>query len=225
MTTIAIVGAGAGLGAAVARRFGAEGLDVALVARTQDRLDDLARDLARDLAAGGVTARGYAADVRDADALAGALGRAEQELGPIEVLQYSPLPAKELLRPVLETTRADLAAAIDFSLFGPFAAVQQVLPGMRALGRGSVLFVNGGSAVRPNPAVAGTSAAFAAQSAYAAMLHDALAGEDVHVGQLIVPGAIRPGHPTHDPEVLAGALWSMHTDRGEFRVLADRMPG
>jgi short-subunit dehydrogenase len=220
MTTIAIVGAGTGLGAAVARRFGAEGLDVALVSRSQDHVDGLARDLAAD----GVTARGYAADVRDPDALVAALASASDQLGPIEVLQYSPLPAKEFLRPVLETTRADLAAAIEFSLFGPFTAVQQVLPGMRELGRGSVLLVNGGSAVRPNPAVAGTSAAFAAESAYAAMLHDAVAADGVHVGQLIVPGAIRPGHPTHDPEVLAGTLWSMHTGRGDFRVLADRMP-
>ena len=46
MTTIAIVGAGRGLGAAIARRFGAEGLDIALISRNQERLDALATDLA-----------------------------------------------------------------------------------------------------------------------------------------------------------------------------------
>jgi NADP-dependent 3-hydroxy acid dehydrogenase YdfG len=48
MSTIAIVGAGSGLGAAVARRFGAEGLSIALVGRNQDHVDDLARRLEAD---------------------------------------------------------------------------------------------------------------------------------------------------------------------------------
>jgi NADP-dependent 3-hydroxy acid dehydrogenase YdfG len=219
MTTIAIVGAGPGLGAAVARRFGAEGFAVALVSRNQERLDQLAADLQAD----GVTARGYAADVRDKESLVVALGRASEELGTIEVLEYSPIPQREFLRPVLETTVDDLTAAVEFSVLGPVTAVQQVLPGMRSLGRGTVLFVNGGSGARPNPAVAGTSVAFAGESAYAGMLHDVLAPENVHVGQLIIPGAIQPGHPTHDPGVLAGALWTIHTDRGEFRTFADQL--
>ena len=45
MTTIAIIGAGRGLGAAVARKFGDEGFDVALISRSQDRVDALARTL------------------------------------------------------------------------------------------------------------------------------------------------------------------------------------
>ncbi len=219
MTTIAIVGAGHGLGAAVARRFGAEGFSVALISRSQEHVDALAIELTSD----GLTARGYAANVRDRDALAAALARAGQELGTIEVLEYSPLPQREFLRPVLETTTEDLAAAVEFSIYGPVTAVGQVLPGMRSLGRGSVLFVNGGSGARPNPKVAGTSVAFAGEGAYAAMLHETLAAENVHVGQLIVPGAITPGHPTHDPDVLASSLWTMHTGRGEFRVLAEQL--
>ncbi len=34
------------------------------------------------------------------------------------------------------------------------------------------------------------------------MLHTALAGYNIHVGQLIIPAGITPGHPTHDPDVL-----------------------
>jgi NAD(P)-dependent dehydrogenase (short-subunit alcohol dehydrogenase family) len=119
--------------------------------------------------------------------------------GLIEVLEYSPLPQEEFLRPVLETTTDDLAAAIEFSVYGPVTAVGQVLPGMRTLARGSILFVNGGSGARPNPEVAGTSIAFAGEAAHARMLHDTLASEGIQVGQLVIPGAIRPGHPTHDP--------------------------
>ncbi len=161
--------------------------------------------------------------MREPDTLVSALDRAGQELGPVGVLVYSPLPQKEFLRPVLETTVADLAGAVEFSVNGPVTAVHQVLQGMRFLGRGTVLFVNGGSGARPNPDVAGTSIAFAGQGAYARMVHEVLAPEGVHVGQLIIPGAITPDHPTHDPGVLADTLWRMHTERTGFRVFAEDM--
>jgi NADP-dependent 3-hydroxy acid dehydrogenase YdfG len=219
VTTIAIVGAGQGLGAAAARRFGTEGLHVALISRNQEHVDSLAGQLS----SADVTARGYAANVREPDALAAALDRAAEGLGPIEVLLYSPIPQKEFLRPVLDTTVADLGAAVEFSLYGLVTAVRQVLPGMRSIGRGTVLLVNGGSAVRPNPAVAGTSVAFAAEGAYGRLIHDTLAADSIYVGQFIIPGAITPGHPTNDPDVLAAGLWRMHTDRATFREFAADM--
>jgi NADP-dependent 3-hydroxy acid dehydrogenase YdfG len=151
------------------------------------------------------------------------LQRAADDLGPVEVLQYSPVPQREFLRPVLETSLDDLAGAVEFSIYGSVVAVQQVLPGMRSRGRGTLLFVNGGSGARPNPNVAGTSIAFAGEGAYASMLHTALADDRVHVGQLIIPGAITPGHPTHDPDALAEKLWTMHTQRDTFRVFAEPM--
>src|ERR1700709_6316 len=142
MTTIAIIGAGKGLGAAVARRFGKEGFAVGLISRHQGRLDALAAELEQD----GVQAKGFTADVRDPESIAAALEQVSETLGPIEVLQYSPLPQKDFMRPVLETTPADLVGPIEFSIYGPVAAVHQVLPGMRFLGsgRGTTLFVNRG---------------------------------------------------------------------------------
>ncbi|MFE9443600.1 SDR family NAD(P)-dependent oxidoreductase [Streptomyces sp. NPDC006602] len=217
MTTLVIIGAGPGLGAAVARRFGREGHEVAVIARDRGRLDTLAAELSGD----GVTARGFIADVRDPKALQAALDAAHATLGPIEILQYSPVPHRDFMRPVLETTPADLTGPLEFSVHGPVAAVQQVLPDMRTLGRGTILFVNGGTAVVPHPDRAGTSIAFAAESAYGHMLHDALVPEGIHVAQLIIPGAIVPGHHRKDPAVLADTLWGLHRDRHGFRHFAD----
>ncbi|MER8157796.1 SDR family NAD(P)-dependent oxidoreductase [Streptomyces sp. NPDC094472] len=217
MTTLAIIGAGPGLGAAVARRFGREGYDTALISRDQDRLDALTAGLTGE----GVTARGFAADVRDPKALTAALDAAATALGPVEVLQYSPVPQREFMLPVLETTADDLAGPLEFSVYGPVTAVRQVLPGMRALGRGTVLFVNGGTAVVPHPERAGTSIAFAAESAYGRLLHDTLVDDGIHVAQLIIPGAIVPGHDKKDPAVLADTLWTLHQDRHGFRHFAD----
>ncbi|RRQ87383.1 SDR family NAD(P)-dependent oxidoreductase [Streptomyces griseofuscus] len=217
VSVVAIVGAGPGLGAAVARRFGREGYPVALVARARDRLDALVRELAED----GVTARAFPADVREPERLARALADAARELGTIEVLQYSPVPHKDFMRPVLETGHRQMAGPIEFSVYGPVAAVQQVLPGMRALGRGTILFVNGGTAAVPQVERTGTSVAFAAQSAYGHLLHERLAAEGIHVAQLVVPGAITPGHARKDPAVLAEMLWGMHRERHGFRHFAD----
>jgi short-subunit dehydrogenase len=217
MSTMTIIGAGPGLGAAVARRFGSEGYDVALIARDRNKLDALAAQLGDE----GVTARGFAADVRDPKALTAALDAAAAALGPSEVLQYSPVPHSDFMRPVLDTALDDLTGPIEFSLYGSVTAVRHVLPHMRRLGRGTVLFVNGGTAVVPHPERAGTSIAFAAESAYGHLLHETLAGEGIHVAQLIIPGAIVPGHPRKDPAVLADTLWDLHQDRHGFRHFAD----
>ena len=195
MSTIAIIGAGPGLGQAAARRFGRGGFSVALVSRTQANVDELVAELTAE----GITARGYAANARGPHALRAALDAAAADLGPIEVLQYSPVPAKEFMKPVLETTADDLVGPVEQSVYGPVTAVQHVLPGMRELGRGTILLINGGSAVRPSGGVAGTSVAFAGESAYGQMLHDALTPEGVHVAQLIIPGASAAASPTTSP--------------------------
>lgn len=142
----------------------------------------------------------------------------------MEVLQFSPVPRADFMKPVLDTTPTDLDDPLAFSIKGPVTCVNAVLPGMRALGRGTLLFVNGGSAVRPHPERAGTSIAFAGESAYAHMLHDALAAENIHIAQLIVPGAIRPDAEHSSPSVLAERLYALHTDRDGFRHYAEPMP-
>ncbi|MFF1615330.1 SDR family oxidoreductase [Amycolatopsis sp. NPDC058278] len=219
MSTFALVGAGPGLGLATARRFGAAGHTVALIARRAERLAELTAELSRD----GIEARAFPADVLDRASLTAALQDATDTLGPIEVLQFSPVPRADFMKPVLDTSADDLDAPLNFSVKGPVTAVHAVLPGMRALGRGTVLFVNGGSAVRPNPGLAGTSIAFAAESAYARMLHDALAPENIHVTQLIVPGAIRPDAEHSGPDVLAERLFDIHSKRDGFRHFAEPM--
>ncbi len=140
------------------------------------------------------------------------------------MLQYSPLPAKEYMRPVLETTAEDLVGPIEFSVYGAVNAVRQVLPGMRALGKGTILFVNGASAVRPGARVTGTSVAFAGESAYAQLLHDAVAEENVHVAQLIIPFGIDDGQEEHSGASIAERLWTLHNERGEFRTYAESLP-
>ena len=199
MTTIAIIGAGPGLGQAAARRFGAEGFSVCLISRNQNNVNERAAELTSM----GITARGYAADVRDPQALRAALDAAAADLGTIEVLQYSPAPAKDmrgLIKPVLETTAEDLVGPVEQSVYGSATAVQQVLPGLYELGHGTIIYVSGGNA-------------------YARMLHDALVPKGIHVAQVIIPDMIGGGDPDHEPDAIAERIWSAHSTRSGFQTI------
>src|SRR5829696_4545316 len=205
--SIVIVGAGPNLGLAIARRFGREGFRVGLISRTQSKLDDLAAQLEGD----GITAAGAAADIRDADALAAAIEALAGLLGPVEVLEYSPLPAREFMKQILETTVEDVRGPLEFSVLGAVAGP------MREAGRGTILFTTGGAAINPYPLRAGVGISFAGEVAYARMLHDELADSGIHVAHTAIGGRIAPGMD-HEPSDVADVLWSHHVDRGAFQT-------
>jgi NADP-dependent 3-hydroxy acid dehydrogenase YdfG len=211
--SIVIVGAGPNLGFAVARRFGREGFAVGLVARTQARLDELARRLGGE----GITAAGVAADIRDSDGLAAAIRALAERLGPVEVLEYSPLPAPEFMKPILETSVDDVRGPLEFSVLGAVAAAQAVVGPMLEAGRGTIMFTTGGAAVNPYPLRARVGISFAGEVAYARMLHDELAPSGVHVAHTAIGGRIAPGMD-HEPEDVADVLWRHHADRGPFQA-------
>jgi NADP-dependent 3-hydroxy acid dehydrogenase YdfG len=212
--SIVIVGAGPNLGAAVARRFGREGMSVGLVARDAGKLEELANVLNEE----GITADFAAADIRDAETLDGAIRSLAERLGPVEVLEYSPLPAKEFMKPIRETTVDDLRGPLEFSVLGAVAAALAVAEPMVEAGSGSILFTTGGAAVKPYPERAGVGVSFAGEVAYARMLHAALRDRGVHVGHTAIAGRIAPGED-HEPDDVAEILWKHHTDKGDFQVL------
>ena len=215
MPVIAIIGAGPGLGAAVARRFGREGFSIALISRDQSKLDALAAELQ----AAGYTASGFAADVREPAALEDALARAAAELGPITTLQYSPLPSRDYLKPVLDLTPELALEALRFSALGLIHAVRAVLPTMREAGEGSIILINGGTSVKARAGFAGTSVAFPAESAYGEMLHDALEGEGIRVAQLVIPGGIPQLELPNGIDDVADRIWGLHAVAGPFRTM------
>src|SRR5512141_2263542 len=77
-----VIGVGPGNGAAIARRFAADGYTTALVARGPDLIDDLARKL-------GPPARAYRCDATDPAALEATCDAIQAELGAVDVLVYN----------------------------------------------------------------------------------------------------------------------------------------
>jgi NAD(P)-dependent dehydrogenase (short-subunit alcohol dehydrogenase family) len=174
--------------------------------------------MAADLRGDGITAEVATADVRSPETVHSALEELVEKLGPPEVLCVSPLPDIATIKPVLETTEDDLAAALELGIVGTAAAVQQVLPAMREAGRGTLLFTTGSAVLNPNPDRAASGIVKAAQATYFEMLHGALAPEGIHVAHTVIVGPIG-GDDGHDPARIAELMWAQHADRSERRTV------
>ncbi|MFE3142635.1 SDR family NAD(P)-dependent oxidoreductase [Streptomyces scopuliridis] len=225
-STIAVVGAGPGLGRAIARRFGAAGHPVALISRDGEKL----RSLADSLAAEGVTARAYPADVTDEKGLTSALNTAAEELGRIGVLSYSPAPTfpnvagqvpdlKALgFTSAAETTAESVRPMFDMLVGGALTAAAAVLPAMREARDGALLFTTGTTALTPIPGMSNSGIALAGLRSWARGLHDDLADEGVYVGHLSISVPIVPGSGEGDPDALADRWYRLARARGTFEA-------
>ena len=81
-----VIGAGAGIGGHVAKRFAAEGYHVVLCRRSNvEGLESLVNDIERD----GGSATGYLLDASQDNAIEARIAQVEAEIGPIEVLLYN----------------------------------------------------------------------------------------------------------------------------------------
>jgi len=133
--TILITGASAGIGAACARRFAAEGAHLALWARRRERLDALAAELAK---AHGVTVRVEQVDVRDR----GAVDRAARALlaaGPAPDVLLNNAGLASGLALVQDGDLEDWDRMIDTNVKGLLFVTRAMLPAMIARGRGHVV--------------------------------------------------------------------------------------
>jgi NADP-dependent 3-hydroxy acid dehydrogenase YdfG len=227
MPTIAIVGAGPGLGASIAKAFGGNGFQVALLSRSQDNLSRLAAQLADS----DIAAAAFAADVSDRHALTGALENAAAHFNGIDVLEYSPYAGLSRVSPV-DVTPDNLQPQIEQLLYGAVTATQAVLPGMLRTGTGTLLFTTGGGAIDPYPMLATANAAQAAQRNWALNLHNVLADKGIHVAQVAINVFIganppAPGIPYADPDDIARVYWDLHTrrDRAEHLITAEFSAG
>lgn len=209
MPLITIIGAGPGLGLEVARAFGRRGFDIALVARTQARLDALAQTLAGE----GITAHGFAADISRPETVTTAIRTIKDTLGPIDVLEFSPADSSLAPVDVLEVTMENLQPQIDFYLGGALNAVGAVLPDMIAAGKGTILITTGGGSFSPMPFLGNVNIAAAGLRNWTLNLHNALQPQGVYVAHMGITALIGGGHPDAEPDVIAEALARLHDER------------
>ncbi|WP_330350926.1 SDR family NAD(P)-dependent oxidoreductase [Streptomyces sp. NBC_00582] len=214
MTSIAIIGAGPQLGLAIARTFGSQGFDVALISRSRQKLDTLVGKLAAE----GIDATAFPADVLDHDALGKALQDAAVKFGGIDVLEYSPVGGlSTVMTTPTQTEPAHVQHEIEFQLYGAITATQAVLPAMREAGSGTLLYTTGAGSIDPVPQVGNVNAAAAALRNWVINLHKELDGTGIqaaHVGIDVSIGTPAvPGFPTAQPEEISPVYWDLHTTK------------
>lgn len=219
MPVIAVVGAGPGLGLAIARRFGREGFQVALISRTQSALDALAAELAAE----GIEASGFAGDVLDRPSLREALDAAAKRFGPIDVLEYSPAPSGGApdLAPadVTHVSVENIQRQVEYYVYGGVTAAQAVLPGMLERGRGTLLFTTGASSTLVFPQMGNIGIGSAGLRNYVLALNAALADAGVYAAHVPLATWIGSGGPETQPDTIAEIYWELYTTRDQAERL------
>ena len=141
--TVFVTGASSGFGAAVARRFAADGARVVAAARRADRVKDLAAEL-------GPQVLPLALDVRDRPAVAAAVAALPEEFKAIDVLVNNAGLALGL-NPAQDADLDDWDQMIDTNCKGLVYCTRAILPGMVARGRGHVINLGSVAGTYPYP--------------------------------------------------------------------------
>lgn len=133
---VVVSGIGPGLGAALAIKFAEAGADVVLAARTQSRLDEVARQIA----ATGRRALAVAADITDEASAANLVERATEEFGGIDVLVNNAfsIPSMKSLE---KTDYQHIRDSVELTVVGTLRLTQRVAAAL-AQSKGAVVNIN-----------------------------------------------------------------------------------
>jgi short-subunit dehydrogenase len=213
-----LVGAGPGLGMAVARRFADGGYRVTLVARSTDGLGQMADGLADT----GARIDTIAADASVPEGLRARMAELYNEQGAPGLIIYNAvMGAPDTL---LSSSVEHLQTAYTVDVIGAIVVTQVAAPAMRAAGSGTIMVTGGGFADYPIPALATVSLGKAALRSAATMLGSDLEPDGIRVATLTIMGQIVAG-TAFDPENIATRYWEVvHTDgpwQAEFRFTGE----
>ncbi len=207
---VVVAGAGPGNGAALARRFAAEGHRVAMISRDQAHADALTVEIDG--------ARGYACDVGDTASVSAAFAAIRTDLGDIDVLLYN---AGSGAFGDVETITADqFEQAWRVNALGSFLCSREVIPAMKARGEGSIVFIGATASRRGGKMTAAFAPAKAAQRSLAESMARSLWPAGIHVALVVVDGVVdleqtrakMPGKPDEffvDPAGVAEIAWQL----------------
>ena len=224
-----VIGVGAGLGAALARRFAA-GYDVALVARNADYLAALAKEIEAE----GGNELPVPANVADAAEIERAFATTRSELGDPEVLLYN-----AAMRPfgrLMETKASTFENTWRVNAFGAFLCSQQAVPAMLKAGHGTIIFTGATAGTKPYPTSAAFGPAKFAMRGLAQVMARDLGPSGIHVAYVNVDGGIdmpfirklRPESKEEDllkPAAIAETYWHLaHQDRSAWTQEVDVRP-
>jgi len=189
---VLVTGASSGIGEATAKRYGAEGAHVLLLARSAERLGAVAEAIRK---AGG-TATPYLVDLSDAAAIAETAARIKRESGLPDILINNAGAGRWL--PLIETTAEEARRMIEVPYLAAFDLTRAFLPALVARQSGSIAFVTSPASYLAWPGASAYIAARRAVAGLAETLQSELRGTGLSV-TLIVLGAVETPYWQHNP--------------------------
>ncbi|MAQ08479.1 MAG: short-chain dehydrogenase [Gammaproteobacteria bacterium] len=181
-----VIGAGAGIGGNVARRFSAEGYHACLVRRSdQQGLDNLVAGIQAD---GGV-ASGFLLNAVEENAIEERVREIEANTGPIEVAIYN-LGAQIGDRSLQNTGYKAFEMGWRLATFGLFRLASVLCPLMQARGKGTIIVTSATAAVRGNSGQHSHASAMAGRRMLCQSLNAEFSAKGIHIAHIVIDGAV-----------------------------------
>ena len=211
-----ILGAGPGLGAAIARRFAREGFAVALMARRKENLSAIRQEI-EDANGTGMTVE---ADATDAESVAQAFDRVREGLGDPEVFAYN--AGAFQMGSILDLIPEQFDNCFRANCSGAFYGAQQVLPAMMEKGSGTIILTGATASLRGSANFAALATGKFGLRALAQSMAREFGPQGIHVAHVVIDGQIdtpqlRESQPdreestTLSPDAIADIYWELHT--------------
>lgn len=198
----AVFGYGPGLGAATAKKWSANGFQVALLSRTLEKVRSAESSIPNS--------KGFACDVTNPAEIESAVKSIEASLGPIHTVVYN---AGNGVWKTWDQIDLDLFdSAMKTNVHGLLKVTQMTAPGMVSRGQGSIMVTGATASMRGKPFTAGFAPQKGAQRLLSQSLARDLAPKGVHVGLFIIDGIIGMdgSDPKKlDPNAIAQTYWDI----------------
>ncbi|MFC5342599.1 SDR family NAD(P)-dependent oxidoreductase [Brevundimonas staleyi] len=181
-----IVGAGDGVGSAIARAFAREGLAVCVTRRLRhlDKLESLVASIRED----GGEAHAFGVDARDEDETIALVDRIEAEIGPLSVVVFN--IGANVRFPVTETTAQVYSKVWEMAALAGFFTGREAARVMTPRGKGTILFTGATASTRGGAGFSAFAGAKAALRQLAQSMARELGPKGLHVAHVVVDGMI-----------------------------------
>ncbi|MEO0437419.1 MAG: SDR family NAD(P)-dependent oxidoreductase [Pseudomonadota bacterium] len=180
-----VIGAGAGIGGSVGKKFAAEGYHAALCRRSDE---EGLRKMVAAIEADGGSASGHLVNAVKENALEELIGEVEK-IGPISVVLFN-LGAQIGNRSLDDTTAKVFELGWQMACFGLFRVSKVLFPLMSERGGGTMLVTSATAAVRGNAGQHSHAAAMGGRRMLCQTLNAEYASKGIHVAHILVDGAV-----------------------------------
>ncbi|WP_321925220.1 SDR family oxidoreductase [Paraburkholderia guartelaensis] len=216
---VLVIGAGDATGGAIARRFAREGYIACVTRRNADKLAPLVAQIEAE----GGEAHAFGSDAREEEDMIALFADIETRIAPIEVAIFN--IGANVRFGITETTARVYQKVWEMACFAGFLMGREAARVMLPRERGSIFFTGATASLRGREGFAAFAGAKHALRALAQSMARELGPQGIHVGQIIVDGAIdtefiRENFPERyklkerdgilNPEHIADAYWTLH---------------